>query len=102
MLDGRTSFQALQAALKGEPDKIDYFAFDLLELDGEDLTRLPLIQRKEKLAGILTGSQGPLRYSDHILGKGEQLFDSFCAAGLEGSSPSAPTLVIAVRVAGHG
>ena len=82
--DGRTSFQALQAALKGDPDKIDYFAFDLLELDGEDLTHLPLIQRKEKLAGILTGSQGPLRYSDHILGKGEQLFDSFCAAGLEG------------------
>lgn len=84
MPDGRTSFQALQAALKGEPEKIDYFAFDLLELDGEDLTRLPLIQRKEKLAAILAGSHGPLRYSDHILGKGEKLFDSFCAAGLEG------------------
>src|SRR5260370_11615346 len=35
--DGRSSFQALQGALKGAPATIDYFAFDLLELNGEDL-----------------------------------------------------------------
>lgn len=82
--DGRTSFQALQAALKGDPGRIDYFAFDLLELNGEDLTGRPLIERKNLLADLLAGASGKLRYSDHILGKGEQLFDSFCAAGLEG------------------
>ena len=82
--DGRTSFQALQAALKGNPGKIDYFAFDLLELDGEDLTQFPLVERKEKLDALIGKAHGRLRYSDHIVGQGEQLFDSFCGAGLEG------------------
>ncbi|KAK0331327.1 hypothetical protein LTR94_029389, partial [Friedmanniomyces endolithicus] len=40
--DGRSSFQALQGALMGAPATIDYYAFDLLELNGEDLTGLPL------------------------------------------------------------
>lgn len=82
--DGRTSFQALQAALKGDPTKIDYFAFDLLELDGENLTRLPLIERKEKLAALIGEAKGRIRYSDHIVGNGEKLLASFCGAGLEG------------------
>ncbi|AJA07105.1 DNA ligase D [Sphingobium sp. H39-3-25] len=82
--DGRTSFQALQAALKSNPDTIDYFAFDLLELDGEDLTRLPLIERKEKLAALIGDAKGRIRYSDHIIGNGEKLLASFCGAGLEG------------------
>ncbi|MDO7841907.1 DNA ligase D [Sphingomonas immobilis] len=82
--DGRTSFQALQAALKGDPSAIQYFAFDLLELDGEDLTQRPLIERKELLHALMGEVHGRLRYSDHIIGKGEKLFDSFCGAGLEG------------------
>lgn len=82
--DGRTSFQALQAALKSNPEAIDYFAFDLLELDGEDLTRLPLAERKEKLAALIGDGQGRIRYSDHIVGNGEKLLASFCGAGLEG------------------
>lgn len=46
--DGRSNFQSLQNALKGSADTIDYFAFDLLELDGEDLTGLPLTERKAR------------------------------------------------------
>ncbi|WP_439532169.1 DNA ligase D [Polymorphobacter sp.] len=84
MPDGRTSFQALQAALKDDPGRIDYFAFDLLELDGEDLTRLPLVERKQKLQALLANVSTRLRYSDHIAGQGERLFESFCDAGLEG------------------
>jgi len=84
LADGRTSFQALQAALKDNPGAIDYFAFDLLELNGEDLTGLPLVDRKEKLAELLAGQKGRLRYSDHIVGNGEKLLTSFCDAGLEG------------------
>ncbi|MES2288470.1 MAG: DNA ligase D [Pseudomonadota bacterium] len=82
--DGRTSFQALQAALKGDPARIDYFAFDLLELNGEDLTQRPLTERKALLLDLIGTAHGRLRYSDHIVGKGEQLFDGFCGAGLEG------------------
>lgn len=82
--DGRTSFQALQAALKSDPGKIDYMAFDLLELDGEDLTGRPLLERKEKLAALIGEGRGRIHYSDHIVGRGERLFESFCGAGLEG------------------
>ena len=82
--DGRSSFQALQGALKGAPATIDYFAFDLLELDGEDLTGLPLVERKAKLQKILPTGKSRLRYSDHIVGSGEKLLNQFCAAGLEG------------------
>jgi len=82
--DGKSNFQALQAAIKGNPEAIQFYAFDLLELDGEDLTGLPLIERKAKLAALLEGNDGVIHYSDHIVGKGEQLFDSFCGAGLEG------------------
>lgn len=82
--DGRTSFQALQAALDDDPNAIDYFAFDLLELNGEDLKQRPLLERKALLSALIGEGRGHLRYSDHIVGRGEQLFDGFCDAGLEG------------------
>jgi bifunctional non-homologous end joining protein LigD len=84
LLDGRTSFQALQAALKDDPQSIVLYAFDLLELDGEDLTGLPLVERKEKLATLLEDRNGHLLYSDHIIGQGEELFERICKTGLEG------------------
>jgi bifunctional non-homologous end joining protein LigD len=82
--DGRSSFQALQNALKGAPADIDYCAFDLLELDGEDLTQLPLTERKARLEKILPKGGDRLRYSDHIVGDGEKLLHQFCDANLEG------------------
>ena len=82
--DGRSDFQALQGALKGAPASIDYVTFDLLELDGEDLTALPLTDRKAKLREILPEGSHRVRYSEHIEGNGEKLLHSFCDAGLEG------------------
>lgn len=81
---GKTNFQALQNAIKSAPETIDYLAFDLLELDGEDLTSLPLIERKEKLRAIIPEALPVIRYSDHIIGNGEKLLEGFCEAGLEG------------------
>jgi len=82
--DGRTSFQALQGALKDNPDAIEYYAFDLLEIDGEDLAGLPLTERKDRLAELIGSGTGRIHYSDHIVGNGEKLLDNFCGAGLEG------------------
>ena len=82
--NGRSSFQALQGALKSAPDIITYFAFDLLELDGEDFSGRPLLERKEKLRSILPPGSTVMRYSDHIQGNGEKLLHNFCDAGLEG------------------
>ncbi|WP_428970390.1 DNA ligase D [Sphingomonas sp. Xoc002] len=82
--DGRTNFQTLQSAIKAEPGRLEFYGFDLLSLDGEDLTSLPLVERKKRLAKLLEGNSGPIHYSDHIVGKGEALFEKFCGAGLEG------------------
>jgi bifunctional non-homologous end joining protein LigD len=82
--DGRTSFQALQAALKQSPGDIVFYAFDLLELDGKDLTGRPLAERKQKLAALLSAEDGALFYSDHFVGRGEELLEQACKTGLEG------------------
>ncbi len=85
---GKSSFQALQAALGdgGKPEKIVAYVFDLLHLDGKDLTRLPLTERKEKLENLLKKSKQDrwLRYSAHIAGEGDAMFAKACEAGLEG------------------
>jgi bifunctional non-homologous end joining protein LigD len=82
--NGISSFQALQGALKAAPATIDYFAFDLLDLNGEDLTGLPLTERKARLKKILPARGKRIRYSDDIRGSGEKLLEKFCASGLEG------------------
>jgi bifunctional non-homologous end joining protein LigD len=85
--DGRTSFQALQNALGGGAGAALYFVFDLLWLDSEDLTGLPLEERKQRLAKLLAGAKrtaGPLRYSDHVVGQGRAFFQQAQARGLEG------------------
>jgi bifunctional non-homologous end joining protein LigD len=86
--DGRTSFQALQQTFSGRPPgPLVYFVFDLLEHDGKDLRRLPLLDRKERLAGLLRGRGGDqqvIRYSEHVQGQGEKVFTKACKAGLEG------------------
>ena len=81
---GRPNFQALQAALKHGGGTLAYFAFDLLSIDGEDLTGLGNLQRKERLADLIKGVEAPLFYSDHVLGEGEKLLDGLCREGLEG------------------
>ena len=50
------------------------FLFDALEIDGENLEKLPNIERKQRLAALLGEGQPPfILYADHIIGKGEQL-----------------------------
>jgi bifunctional non-homologous end joining protein LigD len=83
--DGRTSFQALQNARGGA--HITFFVFDLLALDGDNLTRLPLEERKaclEQLVQPLRGNPGAICYSDHIIGHGRVLFEFARERGLEG------------------
>ena len=85
MPDGRTSFQAMQRGWSGTRPDIAYFVFDLLHLDGEDLTALPLDQRKERLRALLGARPPrPLRYVDHVIGDGPSVFEKACAMRLEG------------------
>ena len=59
------------------------FAFDLLSLDGEDLTALTNVERKERLRAIVPGG-ARIQFAEHVLGSGEELFATMCAEGLEG------------------
>jgi bifunctional non-homologous end joining protein LigD len=59
-------------------------AFDLLELDGEDLRPLPLGQRKPRLARLLTRAQAGIALNEHTDAKGELIFRQACVMGLEG------------------
>jgi bifunctional non-homologous end joining protein LigD len=60
-----------------------YYAFDLLYLDGYDFRKLPLEERKKKLASILVTGDS-LRYSDHYEKQGKALFEMAREKGLEG------------------
>ena len=81
--DGTTSFAALQG--HGDaPAGLVYFAFDLLHLDGEDLTRLPLLERKARLEALLSGAPAGIRFSSHVIGNGAQVFEAGAKLGVEG------------------
>jgi bifunctional non-homologous end joining protein LigD len=59
-------------------------AFDLIELDGEDLRRVPLEQRKQALAGLLRRERGGIALNVHYDCDGETVFGNACALGCEG------------------
>jgi bifunctional non-homologous end joining protein LigD len=88
--EGNPDFSTLQAILKrghgsqGAGDALAFHAFDLLELDGEDLTALPNIERKERLEALLGDAPPPVHVADHVIGAGEKLFAAMCGAGQEG------------------
>jgi bifunctional non-homologous end joining protein LigD len=60
------------------------YAFDLLELDGQDLRREPLETRKATLASLLRRSPLGLRLNEHLAHDGELVFRHACKMGLEG------------------
>jgi bifunctional non-homologous end joining protein LigD len=83
---GRTSdFSALQADLaEGRTDRMTYYAFDLLHLDGRDLTPMPLVERKRLLVDALNSAKGPIRLSEHLSDQGAIVLRHACRMGLEG------------------
>jgi bifunctional non-homologous end joining protein LigD len=60
------------------------YAFDLIELNGDDLRRDPLEVRKTTLATVLTGASHGIWYNDHVEGDGQTVFRHACKLGLEG------------------
>ena len=83
---GRSDFQRLQNSLNGRNDAmLCYVLFDLLYLNGYDLRRRPLWERKELLAALLSHNPHPLlRYSKHFTGSGLAVLQRCCRQQLEG------------------
>jgi bifunctional non-homologous end joining protein LigD len=79
--EGRPSFQALHHAAT-EGLSIVYYVFDLLHLNGRDLTRMPLDERRASLRDVVKGSD--LLLSEPLPGTAAQIADAVRGLGLEG------------------
>ncbi|GGJ77813.1 ATP-dependent DNA ligase [Streptomyces camponoticapitis] len=97
---GRTDFARLQQRMgisdarraRASGVAVTYYLFDLLRLDGADLTAISLRSRKSLLRRALT-YRAPLRFTPHRNAGGQELLDRACANGWEG--------LIAKRAAGR-
>lgn len=89
--EGRSDFQKLQlrfsvqkpSAQLLEQVPVVYYVFDLLYFDGYDIRNVPLIERKALLKEVLR-EDSRVRYSDHVLEKGKELFEVAVEKHLEG------------------
>jgi len=83
--DGTTSFPEMHAATdEGHTAQLVYFVFDLLFVNGKNLTAHPLLERKKRLKRLLDEASGWLRYSEHHIGDGQRFLEAACAAKVEG------------------
>lgn len=89
--DGRSDFQQLQQRFSVQSPSADlmrkvpvvYYVFDILYCDGHDLRKVPLIERKKLLQRVLDTDER-IRYSDHQVEKGQELYDLARERSLEG------------------
>lgn len=81
--DGMPSFQAIQNYKSTQNLPIQFIVFDCLQLNGRDLTKLKLIERKELLKSILP-ENSIIRYCDHVEAQGVALFEHARKINLEG------------------
>ncbi|MEW6438382.1 MAG: DNA ligase D [Pseudomonadota bacterium] len=100
--NGISDFSALQNALsEGDASGMIYYAFDLLHIDGYDLTRVPLVARKGVLDALLkAATPSVLRFSEHFTEKGDLMLQHVCRLGAEGIvSKKRDSLYVSKRMA---
>jgi bifunctional non-homologous end joining protein LigD len=83
--NGAPNFHALHADLaKGRTDRLIYYAFDLLYLDGFDLRSATLRDRRQALRALIGAGSARVRFSENLHTKGSALFELACRMNLEG------------------
>jgi bifunctional non-homologous end joining protein LigD len=80
--DGTTDFSVLQNELMGRSKKIVMVAFDLLYLNGYDLRKVPLFERKALLDKII--AETDIQFSESFEVDGAEMYKHACKTGLEG------------------
>ena len=80
--NGLAIFERLHS--KGHDQAACLFAFDLLEVDGTDIRRLPLWERKQRLMKLIGRKQTGILFNEHIEDDGETVFRHACLIGCEG------------------
>lgn len=83
---GRSDFDGLSLAIEREPERLIFYAFDLLHLDGEDVRSEPLLDRRARLRELVGEPDAGFRiqFSEGVIGGGPEFFDVACGAELEG------------------
>lgn len=81
--NGKSDFQRLQYYQTDSNHPMEYRVFDVLSVDGKDVTHLPLLKRKKILQGLLKKND-VVKYSDHIVGRGIDFFKAAQRQDLEG------------------
>jgi bifunctional non-homologous end joining protein LigD len=81
--NGHSRFQYLQNWMSDQQGTLRYYVFDILWLNGYDLTQVPLIDRKKILKQIIPQSDA-ICYSDHVEKNGIKFFEAANQRGLEG------------------
>ena len=81
---GLANFQLLQNWQTTRQGSLRYYVFDIIWLDGYNLSALPLIERKRIIQALIPADDPVVKYSDHVLRDGEQFFKVALKGGLEG------------------
>jgi bifunctional non-homologous end joining protein LigD len=79
---GVTIFEKLHS--RAHDGEAVLYAFDLLELDGEDRRSRPLIERRARLERLIVKALAGIQYSEHLEGDGAAIFAHACKLGAEG------------------
>jgi len=79
---GLSDFNALQN--RRNDGWASLLAFDVLEIDGDDLRDQPLIERRERLRKLLARRNDGVQFVEHLQGDGAKMFAHACRLGLEG------------------
>ena len=80
----RTDLRCSTSSAGAGPARAVLCAFDLLELDGEDLRREPIETRKSTLKSLLRGKHAGIAFNAHFIADGAIVYRQACALGCEG------------------
>jgi bifunctional non-homologous end joining protein LigD len=83
--DGTTDFSVLQNELHGQSNRLVMIAFDLLYLTGQDLRKLPLIERKTHLKKLIENTA--IQFSESFEVEGKEMIATPARSGWRASSP---------------
>lgn len=82
---GRSDYHAFRRALHREPERLVFYAFDLLGLDRQDLRSKPLLERRAALEQLVgRNPRSPVHHTTHLIGNGPAVFAAADKSGLEG------------------
>lgn len=83
---GISDFHAVRQAISSNPESLIFYAFDILWINGQDIRREKLIDRRSWLHDLIGehDPRYPIQFSDHIVGNGQAFFHQVEKLGLEG------------------